>query len=231
MDSKIVLFVIFLITSMGLIAYMPTELYTSGYTGTRYTLPDEFEAWTILPRDFSITKPLAYEGTTVYDFSDYFNTTQKFRVEYEYIFSENIVVKGMTSQIFDFGFMVYPLQPVVTKALLLSSWEPNENVSYIVVQDYSRIVELYIIDANGTRNDIEDAYDDGELNCTIAIPTSYQTSEYIGARDIVVALITFRLPSVFANVNPIMGFVLSATLMIPLSFIFFAVIMWALHGE
>jgi len=216
---------------MGLIAYMPTELYTSGYTGTRYTLPDEFEAWTILPRDFSITKPLAYEGTTVYDFSDYFNTTQKFRVEYEYIFSENIVVKGMTSQIFDFGFMVYPLQPVVTKALLLSSWEPNENVSYIVVQDYSRIVELYIIDANGTRNDIEDAYDDGELNCTIAIPTSYQTSEYIGARDIVVALITFRLPSVFANVNPIMGFVLSATLMIPLSFIFFAVIMWALHGE
>ena len=216
---------------MGLIAYMPTELYTSGYTGTRYTLPDEFEAWTILPRDFSITKPLVYEGKTVYDFSDYFNTTQKFRVEYEYIFSENIIVKGMTSQIFDFGFMVYPLQPVVTKALLVSSWEPTENVSYVVVQDYSRIVELYIIDANGTRNDIEDAYDDGELNCTIAIPTSYQTSEYIGARDIVVALITFRLPSVFNNVNPIMGFVLSATLMIPLSFIFFAVIMWALHGE
>ena len=216
---------------MGLIAYMPTELYTSGYTGTRYTLPDEFNAWHILPRDFSITKPLVYEGTTVYDFSDYFNTTQKFRIEYEYIFSNNIVVKGITSQIFDFGFMVYPLQPVVTKALLLSSWEPTENVSYIVVQDYSRTVELYVIDANGTRNDIEDAYDDGELNCTIAIPTSYQTSEYIGARDIVVALITFRLPSVFNNVNPIMGFVLSATLMIPLSFIFFAVIMWALHGE
>ena len=217
---------------MGLIAYMPTELYTSGYTGTRYVLPDEFEAWTNIPRDFSITKPLAFGGITVYDFSDYFNTTQKFRIEYEYVLSNNIVVKGLTSQIFDFGFMVYPLQPVVTKALLLSSWDSTENVSYIVVQDYSRITELYFIDANGTRNDIEDAYDDGELNCTVAVPTSFiEPSEYIGARDIVVALITFRLPSVFADVNPIMGFVLSATLMIPLSFIFFAIIMWALHGE
>jgi len=217
---------------MGLIAFMPTELYTSGYTGTRYTLPDEFESWTLLPRDFSITKPLAYNGITVYDFSDYYNTTQKFRIEYEYIFSEHIIAKGITSQLFNIGFMLYPLQPVVTKALLVSSWDSLNNVSYVPVQDYSRIVELYFIDANGTRNNIEDAYDDGELNCTIAVPTAYkQQTEVIGARDIIIALITFRLPSVFVNVNPIMGFVLSATLMIPLSFIFFAVVMWALHGE
>jgi hypothetical protein len=217
---------------MGLIAYMPDELYTSGYTGTRYTLPEEFDAWSLLPRDYYIYKPLTYQGTTIYDFTSYFNTTQKFRVEYEWLFSNHIVVKGITSQIYDLGYMVYPLEPVITKSLLISNWEPTENVSYCVVQDYSRTVELYIIDANGTRNNIGDAYDAGELNCTVTIPTSYKQQEQnIGARDIVVALITFRLPSVFSSINPIMGFVLSATIMIPLSFIFFAVIMWALHGE
>jgi len=231
MDAKIILFVIFLITAMGLIEYMPIELYTSGYTGTRYTLPDEFDAWTLLPRDYSITKPLTYEGNTLYDFSNYFNTTQKFRVEWKWVFSNELVFKGITSQVYDLGFFVYNLLPVVTKPLLVSNWDAQNNVSYIVLQDYKRTIEAYIFDANSTRNNIADAYDAGELNCTIAVPTPYQTSEYVGARDIIVALITFRLPSVFNTVNPIMGFVLSAMLMIPLSFIFFAIIMWALHGE
>ncbi len=86
-------------------------------------------------------------------------------------------------------------------------------------------------DWNGSRNDIELAWDEGLMNCTLYASADLDdTNQYLGAREIIFALITFRLPSVYASINPLFGFIMSIFFFVPLAFISFTILMYILHG-
>jgi len=229
--TTMMFFVIFILTLSSLITYMPSQLYQTGYQGYKYYIPSEFEAWENLPRDYSIEKQISSGGYKVYDFSKHYNTTQVFQVTWVTIFGNKIVVYDVTSQIQQLGIIKFPFDPKIDRTLLVDSWNNENNVSYITIRTNKWIAELYFEDYNDARNNIGASFDDGTLNCTVVVPSIYPRSEHIGARELVVSILRFRLPQDFIGLNPMLGIIISCIFYVPLVFIFFNVIMIILHGD
>jgi len=227
-DITIVVFVLFIVSWVGILNFMPVELYQPEVS-QEYFIPDEFDAWDLLPADYMLENTLNKGGTVVYDFSNYFNTTQKYRIRWNTFITTEIRVEGVASVFFDIGINTYLLE-IIDKARLQTSWDNDANVSMVRTQDFRRKIDLYFEDTNTSRNDIGEAYDNNDLNCTIVVATQDQKGEYVSARDLVVALLTYRLPNVLTGVTPLLGFLLSSFIYVPMAFIFFSILVKLLHG-
>lgn len=225
----IMYFVMFMLVSVALITFMPPELYISGYQGKEVYFPDDdvFDIWSVVPKEEAISGQLASGTILELDIPD---TTQKAELVWNVLFSNQILVYHYKSEN-KYSFNREQLLPIVYKTNLLDNWEDAENGSFIVFTRYSASMDIEFEDWNGSRNDISLAWDDGLLNCTLyASADLSDTNQYIGAREIIFALVTFRLPSIYATINPLFGFIMSIFFFIPLAFISFTVILWIIHG-
>lgn len=222
-------FITFMLTFAGLVTYMPSNLYKSGYQSQWYDIPTEFDAWSLNPSDYGLSGQLLKTSFLELDFTPYFNTTQKVRLEWHILFANRIDVYSIQNQ-----FMGSDLKDEledIRKSDLIDGWTSKENYSHIIIHDYARHFDFYFEDYNGSRNNIESAWNDGKLNVTCVAPSGYSMKEYIGAREIIVSLLTFRLPSIFTTLHPLFGFVISIIFYIPIAFIFFYVMISLIHGD
>ncbi len=213
----------FLIMFSFFIIYMPSDLYESGFTPKQYNIPDEFSAFDIMPKDVYIEHTLNYQDSTVYEFND----TQAIKINYCTFIEPNIISLWYARN----KWIIYLyepeyISPKITKPLLASNWIVSQNCS-IVKMDW--LCECVFEDTNTTRNDIELAFDSGEMNCTVYF-ISEREENIIGARDIVFALLSFRLPSIYQDIHPLFAIFLSVIIYIPLTFIVFEILMRILHG-
>lgn len=224
---SVIQFTLLLLISVALISYMPVEIYSSGYTAKPMIIPDEFDAWDIESRAVYEEKQLVKAIGSQLIFQ-YLNTTQKYKVSWSYL-TNTIEVQHLRSEsYFDFG--ITNLIPKTYGSTLQANWDAEQNASYVQYVSEKRSVDIIWEDYNGTRNDILSAYNDGILNCTLMMSADSFTSQKIGAREIVFALLSFRLPSIFANVHPLMGFLMSLFYYVPLAFITYMIVVWLLHG-
>lgn len=230
MDRGVVIWAMFLILTLGLVNMAPDMFIgDSEYNPDTVTLPDSFTAWTQLPGYETITHNLT-DG----DFTDYFfNRTvdARVRVIFNRFGDEEIEVFTARSDATFWGYDSRPFDPVLRQNDLVAVWNTVTNQSIIEFNHPKGRVTGIFTDANQTRNNITTAWNDRELTCTIAITGDWEDDDDLGAREIVMALLTFNLDSVFRDINPVLGFFMSATIMIPTLFVFFSVVMWALHGE
>jgi hypothetical protein len=220
----------FLILTLGLVNATPTIFFDGvDYDPNVVSLPSTFEGWTQLP-DYETLNLQLLDGS----FTDYFfdlTVDVRMRVIFNRFNESKIEVFTARAQSLFWGYDSRPFEPVLTKSDVVGAFDSTTNVSIIeFVHARGRVTGIFA-DTNQTRNDIETAYDDRELNCTLAISGDWEDDDDLGAREIVVALLSFNLGSVFTDINPILGFLMSASLMIPTLFVFFTVVMWALHGE
>lgn len=225
-----IVFVIFLISWMGLISAMPSDLYESGYTSPGVIIPDEFEAWDYYPQDIWIEKQLIKGGKVKYDFETDYNLSQKYRIDWNTFISNEIQVRYARGLFLDFGVTYQTLLPFIDKTYLIAHFDYESNYTLMKYGPGPVNIICYFEDFNSTRNDIGLAYDAGELNCTISIPTSQEDKSVIGAREIILALLTFRIPSVYKEVHPLLGFLMSLMVYVPVAFMFFAIGIKILHG-
>jgi hypothetical protein len=231
MDRTVVIWAMFLILTLGLVNMAP-PIFIDGvdYRPDSVHLPDAFDAWAHLPGYETINLALVNGDFTDYIF-DSLEVDARIRVLFNRFNESEIEIFTARADTTFWGYDSRPFDPVIGKNDLLAVWNPDENSSIIDFAHAKGRVTGIFVDTNATRNDIDQAFDDRELNCTIAITGDWADDDDLGAREIVVALLTFNLDSVFRDINPVLGFMMSATIMIPTLFVFFSVIMWALHGE
>jgi hypothetical protein len=220
---------------LGLISLTP-QVYLEGadYNPEDVFLPDSFSAWTMIPRSTNITKDLNKyppNGQTEYSFYGDGNASAKILVRFNRLFDGQIQLFQLPNDGDSFGANKIIFVPSLSKGELIAGWDGNQNVSVIEFENLRGKLTGIFADQNATRNEINTAWDDGEIELTIMIPTDWEDDDDLGAREIVIALLTFNLDSVFRDINPALGFLMSASLMVPLLFVFFTVIMWGLHGE
>ncbi len=213
----------FLITFSFLISYMPEDLFTSGISPQYYNIPDEFSAFDVLPKDTYEEKTLIYQDSTIYEFA---NTTA-IKINYcKFLNPDFITIWYSQTKWLIYIYEQISLYPWIGKELLIANWIDDSNCS-VVKMNY--LIETVFEDTNTTRNDIGLAFDSGELNCTVYL-VSKDTEDIIGARDIIFALLSFRLPSLYQDVHPLFAIILSIAIYIPLTFIVFSILMTILHG-
>jgi len=230
-ETSIVI-VTFLIVFMGLVSSMPSELVNIGYTSTISTLPDEFDAWDLLPSDYSMENQIVSGSMVEYDFTSVLNTTFRLVVAWNSFYSpSDISILWSVKPVVEyFPVMEYFEPHSFDNVTLLTHWNSNDNYSFIQFSSTTKKVDGMFIDPNATRNDINLAFIEGTINCTIYIPSNYDIGERISARDIITSLLSFRLPDVFVNMPPVLSFTITAMIYIMLSFVFFSVIIQLLHG-
>lgn len=220
----IIVFVSFLILFSFLIVYMPEELYTSGFTPQYYNLPEEFSAFDVLPKDVYMEKTLTYEGSTVYEFND----TMAIKINYcKFLNPDCITIWYSRTKWIIYIYEEISLYPWIDRNLLISNWINSNNCS-VVKMNY--LIECVFEDTNISRNNIGTAFDNGELNCTVYL-ASENENNIVGARDIIFALLSFRLPSIYSDIHPMFAILLSVLIYVPLTFIVFSVMMKIIHGD
>jgi len=223
----IMYFVMFMLISVALIAYMPPQLYISGYQGKETILPEEFDIWSLVPKYESLSGQLPTGGLLELNVP---NSTQRVELAWNVFFANQIQVYHYKSEN-KYSFSRSILDPIVYKSHLLNNWDDNENGSLITFTKYGASADIEFKDWNGSRNDISLAWNEGLLNCTLYSSSDIdESNQYLGAREIIFALITFRLPSVYASINPLFGFIMSIFFFVPLAFISFTILMYILHG-
>ena len=219
--------IMFLVLFIGMIIYMPDDFINDDITQPDIVIPDYFSAWMTLPRDISIEHTIEKESLSVkYDFTSYVNQTLWFKVDW---------IATLHFREFGYYILSYPftreMNPTnVDLNYLLANWNPNYNASFFSVYSEKFRLECLVEDYNGTRNNISSAWDDGYLNVTLAIPSGQSYSESITAREMVFALLTFRLPSVLSSVSPLMGFMLSCCVYVPTAIVFYIVFVELVRG-
>ncbi len=235
MDRTVVTWVMFLILSLGMIGFTPS-IFIGGseYNPTDVVLPDEFNAWSQMPSYNSIIANLSKyppSADTEFDFYNEGGSTINILVRWNMFFDGRMRVFATIPSNFSLGSNKIPMVPTLRKSDMVGAWNPTANASEIEFRSVRGMATGYFRDQNDTRNDIDQAWTDGEIEAEFVVASDWESDETLGAREIVIALLTFNLPSVFREIHPLLGFVMSATIMVPLMFIFFSVVMWGLHGE
>ena len=220
-------FVMFMLVSVALIAYMPTELYISGYQGKETLLPDDFDIWSVVPKEEAISGQVTSGSLLTLNVPD---STQRVELAWNIFFANQIQVYHYKSEN-KYAYNRESLLPIVYKSTILNNWDDDVNGSLITFKRYTASADIEFEDWNGSRNDIALAWDEGLMNCTLYASADLDdANQYLGAREIIFALITFRLPSVYASINPLFGFIMSIFFFVPLAFISFTIIMYIIHG-
>ncbi len=222
-NVSIIVLVVFIATWMGLIMYMPNELYSSGYDYPYPNIPEEFRAYDTLPSETELEKNLNKGSSTIYEFTE---EKTAIKVTYDTIYWSDLIVLFYSKT----KFIVYiyeeiPLYPPIDKVTLTNNWDSYNNIS-IVKMTY--LVDCKFEDANTSRNDIGLAFEDGNLNCTIYMKA--KDSDIIGAKEIVLSLLTFRIPSIYPSIHPLFGYLISVIIYVPIVFATFAIFIKILHG-
>jgi len=230
-ETSIVI-VVFLLTFMALVTYMPEELLNIGYSSTVGDLPEEFKGWELLPADYYIDLQITTGSVVIYDFTDALNSSFKVAVAWDHFYSPSgisIIWNKKPENLYFPSYEYFDPNPI-DNVTLLTYWNSQGNTSFIEMDSSTKHIDAEFIDPNGTRMDIDTAYGEGTLNCSIYVPTNYDKGERVTARDIVTALLTFRLPSVLTATPPLFSFLITATIYVLMSFVFFAIIMQVFHG-
>ena len=234
MDRSVVLWTIFLVLSLGLIGFTPGRFIGEiDYDPGTVSLPSEFDAWSLLPEFTNMTQDLDKyppDARTTFDFSLYGNSTLKVEVQFNWLWVGKIQLYQLPTANLFFAYNI-PFNPGLFKDDLIAGWDNENNVTLIEFTNPRGRITGTFRDQNDTRNNIGTAWDDGEIELTITVPHKWGEDNDLGAREVVLALLTFNLGSIFTSISPTMGFLMSASLMIPLMFVTFSVVMWALHGE
>ena len=229
MDKIVLLFTLFLVLSLGLIANAPNIFIEgTGYNPDAVSLPERFEV-----QKASLGQTAEIENTlldtftglpntyTNFNFYESFNISLRLQVSFDLFGSDRIRVWSIHPLVGNVRGRT-PWEPYILEHTLVSSWVPEDNASYVEVKFRElEAIDLMFEDTNQTRNDIAQAFTDKEINCTISVPWGYEVREQpnddLRAREIVMALLTFNLDEVFTSIDPTFGFVMSASIMVPLA--------------
>lgn len=218
-----------ILTFVGLIVYSDTEIWNSGYSPLEMELPDEFIALNMMGIETGLNKSIAVNTDVIYDFKSELNITgHQWGIRWDYMFDgvelwsiRNFLGMNYFSEFYNYW----------DKEQLSDAWDNDNNASLIDVDLYFRDLTLVFEDTNRTRNNIEDAYDDGSMYCTMVIPDRDETGDgYYSARDIVFSLLSFRLPSVFNDIHPLFAHMVSIIFYTQLAYLFFMLLTSLLHG-
>lgn len=232
MDRTVVAWTMFIVLTLGLINLAPNEFIEgTSFNPRQIEIPDQFDAWAVIPDHISLNHNLTKGSYTEYDFKAAYNLSIRIRVSFNRFLDGRMkLFSAKPDQIFA-GASQIPFVPVLTKNELAAHWNPDTNVSTIEYTNVIGKITGFYYDANTSRNDLISAWENDEINCTITVPTEWESDDDLGAREIVLALLTFNLDSVFRDIDPTLGFFMSATIFVPILFVFFTVIMWGIHGE
>jgi len=232
MDKAVVAWTMFLVLTLGIINQCPDEFITgSAYNPRQVSIPDEFTAWSLMPDHISLSRNLTKGSYTEYNFKDAYNVSIRIRVAFSRFLDDHMrLFSAKPDQIFA-GAYQYPFDPALYKNQLAAYWIEEQNASVVEYTNYIGKITGHFYDQNTSRNDIVTAWEDDEINCTITVPTEWEQDDDLGAREIVIALLSFNLDSVFRDIDPFLGFFMSATIFIPLMYVFFSFVMWGIHGE
>lgn len=232
MDRAVVAWTMFLVLTLGIINQCPAEfIQGSEYNPRQVSIPDEFSAWTLMPDHISLSKNLTKGSYTDYNFKDAYNVSIRVRVGFNRFYDGLIKLASCKPDAIFAGSFQVPFTPTLTKNQLASYWSTEFNASFVEFTNLVGKIHGHFYDQNSTRNDIVTAWEDGEINCTLTVPVEWEEDDDLGAREIIVALLSFNLDSVFRDIDPTLGFFMSATIFVPLMYVFFAFIMWGIHGE
>lgn len=219
---------------VGLIVYSDSEVWNSGYSPIEMNLPDEFIALNMIGIETGLNKTINYsivhpDHTVDYDFKEELNITgSRYAIRWGYVYN-SLDIWEMKKF---YGRTYYPLW--ITgwmKEDLIDAWDSDNNASIITLDLYTKVIKLIFEDTNRTRNNIDDAWEDGTMFCTMIIPDRTNLDDgYFSARDIVFALLTFRLPSVLVDVHPLLSHSISLIIYTQLSYLFLMLLSVLLHG-
>ena len=224
--ETIILLVSFIVISSFFISYMPNEIYESGLTSS-YNIGNEFDAWKITAQGgITLEHTLIKGGWVTYHIEET-NLTSDFVVYWNWLFSNRIRIKRFILA----SSGEQNMNPYITKNMLIANWNPVFNSSTVRVSDNMGMLEGIFEDTNITRNDISLAWDDGEMNCTILLANAEPLRERIGAKELVYALLNFKVSNIYATIHPLLALMVSVIFYVPIILVFFAVTMWALHGS
>lgn len=214
---------------VGLIVYSDTEFWNTGYSPIEMHLPSEFIALNLIGIETGLNKTITLSDDIPYDFKDELNITgNQYGIRWGYMWD----AAELWSMKKFFGMIYYPqFIDYFEKEDLINAWDADNNASIIKVELTFKYITLIFEDTNRTRNNIEDAYDDGIMFCTMIIPDRTNLDDgHFSARDIVFALLTFRLPSVLVDIHPFLAHMISIVIYTQLSYLFFMIITTFLHG-
>ncbi|MBA7490924.1 hypothetical protein ES702_01467 [subsurface metagenome] len=219
----------FIMMFVGLIIYSDSEVWNSGYTPFEMNLPDEFVALNMIGTETGLNKTITEDTDTKYDFKDELNITNN-RYGIRWGFTGNWIELWELKKFFGNTYFSERIM-VWNKDDLINAWDSDNNASIIKVNILYKTITIIFEDTNRTRHNIADSYDDGTMYCTMIIPDRTNLDDgYFSARDIVFALLTFRLPDILADIHPLLSHMISLIIYIQLSYLFFMLLTTLLHG-
>jgi len=224
----------FILMFVGLIVYSDNEIWNSGYTPIEMNLPNEFIALNMIGVETGLNKTINYstvnpDHTVDYDFKEEYNiTANRWAIRWGHVYNslDLWVMKDF------YGRTYYPFW--ITgwmKEDITDAWDSDNNASIIRLDLYTKVITLIFEDTNRTRHNIGEAWDDGTMFCTMIIPDRTNLDDgYFSARDMVFALLAFRLPDVLIGVHPLLAHMISIIFYTQLSYLFFMLLTSLLHG-
>lgn len=214
----------FLVIYSGMLLYMPSEIVT-GIDPVDYQIQNTWDPWTLTSNMTYIEHTISQGSIVQYAFSSVSAEYHVHIVWDTWWGIEAIRARKAVSLLLPNWY-----SPDITLSKLEGGWDPTINASKIKLSNDQGTIMCYFEDLNVTRNDIAAAWNDNIMNCTVAYGRESYEHDLWTSKDLVFALLSFRLPTVFTNIDPLFAFIMSALFYVPLAYIVFGLLLAVVRG-
>lgn len=212
---------------------IPVTYFGGSANKVNIYLPDEFDSWIDHGNFTTISHMLNYSydyQSVHYDFSSINPRYRDIRLVTGVSVLSVVDDAMLRRRNGDWDLDFTNMEPRLIPDVIIDNWDDNENASIVKVFDQMGYVMVRIADWNTTRNNITASMDEDYLNVTIAYLGVNSGMDEIDARDMILALLTFRLPSLYSDMSPLFGNFMSVFVYIPILMIVFTTLIKVIHG-